>query len=416
MEVMHKRVAGIDIGKQSATVAVRVQGSGSRATSVEVTDHGSMTRQILALREYLITAAVTCIVMESTSDYWKPYYYVLEDLIDAGVQIILANAAHVKNVPGRKTDVNDATWLAELAAHGLIRSSFVPPPPIRDLRDVTRARTAIARERVRELSRLEKQLEAPGIKLSVAASSLDGVSTRRMLHALVDGERDPEVLANLAVPQMLHRKHDLLVDALTGRFTDHDAFMIGLHLRHLDELAALIDELDTKIEVMIEPFRLTRDLLCTMGGVSTTVANVIIAETGGDMSVFPSADHLASWCGVAPGQHQSARTRKNAKATPGDSYLKGALGISAMTIAKSHSHTHLAVRFRRIRARRGFKRALVATERSLLTSAYYIMKNQVPFHELGGDHYETHHATKTRQRALAQLKQLGYDVQLTKTP
>lgn len=415
MEVRHHRCAGIDIGKAGSKVCVRVQGSGQRPTSTEIIDCGSMTREILGLHDYLVAEHVSCIVMESTSDYWKPYYYALEDLIESGVELILANAAHVKNVPGRKTDVNDATWLAELAAHGLVRSSFVPPPPIRQLRDLTRTRTVYARDRVRVLSRLEKQLEAPGIKLSVVASDLDGVSSRRMLQALVDGERDPVILADLAVPQMLRRKRDQLIDALTGRFTDHDAFMIGIHLRQLDELAATITTLEATIEELIAPFRVSRDLLCTIPGVSLTVANIIIAETGGDMNVFPTADHLASWTGVTPGHHQSAGRTKKTKAPPGDAYLKGALGIAAMSIAKSHTHNHLTARFRRIKSHTDAKRAIVATERTLIVASYHMINKQVPYHDLGADHYDKSRETATRRRALHQLTQLGYNVQLTKT-
>ncbi len=413
MEVLHARCAGIDIGKKSAKVCVRIQGSGSRKTTNEVIDCGSMTREILQLRQYLVAERVTCIVMEATSDYWKPYYFLLEELTSEGVELILANARAVKNVPGRKTDVNDATWLADLAAHGLVRASFVPPPPIRELRDLTRTRTIVARERVREMTRLEKRLESPGIKLSVVVSDLDGVSARRMLDALVAGERDPLVLANLAVPQM-YRKHEQLVDALTGRFSDHDAFMIGLHLQRIDELAATITTLDDRIEEAIAPFRLARDLLCTIPGVSTVVADIIIAETGGDMSVFPTADHLASWAGVAPGQHQSAARKTNAKTRPGDCYLKGALGIASMSIARSNAHTHIAARYRRLRSRRGFSRALVATEREILVAVWHMLTTHTDYHDLGENHYQHAHAQQATRRAVHQLKQLGYQVHLEK--
>ena len=249
VDLMHQRCAGIDIGKKSAKVCVRVQMGGPRSRQREVTDWGSMTREILGLREYLIDQRVTCVMMEATSDYWKPFYYVLEE---SGFEVLLVNAKHVKNLPGRKTDVNDATWLAEVCAHGLARASFIPPPGVRELRDLTRTRTIISRERVREITRLEKRLESPGIKLSMVASDLTGVSAQRMLGALVDGERDPEVLADLAVPQM-RGKHDQLVDALTGRFTDHDAFLVKLHLRRITDMDDQITALDDQIEVMIEP-------------------------------------------------------------------------------------------------------------------------------------------------------------------
>lgn len=407
MEVIHRRCAGIDIGKKSAKVCVRVQGAGRRATSTEVTDWGSMTREILGLREYLVREQVTCVLMESTSDYWKPYYYLLEE---AGFELILANAGHVKNIPGRKSDVLDAVWLADLAAHGLVRASFVPPPAIRDLRDLTRTRTIIARERVRETTRLEKRLESPGIKLSVVASDLNGVSARRMLRALVDGERDPEVLADLALGTM-QAKRALLVDALTGRFSDHDAFMIGLHLDRIEQHDRAIAELDERIEAMIEPFRDARDLLTTIPGVSRVVADVIIAETGGDMSIFPSPGHLAAWAGVAPGQNESAGRKKQTTTRPGDSYLKGALGIAALAAANSKG-TYLGARYRRIAARRGGLRAIVAIERSILTAVWHMLTDHLDYRDLGADHYQLSHPDQIQRRAIRQLRALGFDVEL----
>lgn len=407
MEVIHRRCAGIDIGKKSAKVCVRVQGSGSRATSTEVTDWGSMTRDVLGLRDYLLEQQVSCVLMESTSDYWKPYYYLLED---AGFELILANAGHVKNIPGRKSDVLDAVWLADLAAHGLVRASFVPPPAIRDLRDLTRTRTIIARERVRETTRLEKRLESPGIKLSIVASDLNGASSRRMLRALVDGERDPEVLADLALGTM-RSKREQLIDALTGRFSDHDAFMIGLHLDRIEQLDQTIAGLDQRIEVMIEPFRHARDLLSTIPGVSVVVADVIIAETGGDMSVFPSAGHLAAWAGVAPGQNESAGRKKQTKTRPGDSYLKGALGIAALAAASS-KNTYLGARYRRIAARRGGLRAIVATERAILTAVWHMLTDDVAYRDLGADHYQLSHPDQIQRRAIRQLRALGFEVEL----
>jgi transposase len=407
VELIHRRCAGIDIGKKSAKVCVRVQGAGSRGNGYQVTDWGSMTREILGLREYLIEQQVSCVMMEATSDYWKPFYYVLED---AGFEVMLVNAKHVKNLPGRKSDVSDAVWLAEVCAHGLARASFIPPPEIRELRDLTRTRTIIARERVREITRLEKRLESPGIKLSVVASSLAGVSAQRMLNALIDGERDPEILADLAVPQM-RGKHDQLVEALTGRFSDHDAFLVRLHLRRIAELDQGIAELDARIEVVIEPFRHLRERLSTIPGVSSVVADIIIAETGGDMTAFPSPGHLAAWAGVAPGQYESAGRRKNIAARKGNTYLKGGLGIAALSVTRT-KNTYLAARYRRIASRRGHLRAVVATERSILTAVWHILAHDVDYHELGIDHYQQAHPTQVKRRALRQLRALGYDVEL----
>jgi transposase len=239
--------------------------------------------------------------MEATGDYWKPFYYLLED---AGFEVVLVNARHVKNMPGRKSDVSDATWLAQLGAHGLVRASFVPPAPVRELRDLTRTRTSITRERSREILRLEKLLEDAGIKLSSVASDFTGVSSRAMLQALVDGQRDPTVLADLAHRRM-RAKIPALTEALTGRFSDHHAFLTRMHLALIDQHTAAISELTERIEVVTEPFRGFWDLICTIPGISTTVADIGTAETGADMSRFPTADHLASWAGVTPGSHES---------------------------------------------------------------------------------------------------------------
>ncbi len=245
MEVMHARCAGMDISKTDAKVCVRVAGTGRRKAVETVSTWSSMTRQILALREHLAAEQVTCVVMEATSDYWKPFYYLLEDL--DGVEVLLVNARQVKNLPGRKTDVNDATWLAQLGAHGLVRGSFVPPEPVRQLRDLTRTRTAIIRERSREVQRLEKLLEDAGIKLSSVASDILGVSGRAMLEALIDGERDPVLMADLA-RRRLRIKIPALTEALQGRFVEHHAFMVRIHLDLIDQHTAAVDQLTERIE------------------------------------------------------------------------------------------------------------------------------------------------------------------------
>ena len=407
MEVVHKRCVGIDIAKASAKVCVRVQGSGPRRTEKTTTDWSSMYADVLGLRDYLIDQRVTCVAMEATSDYWKPYYYVLED---AGFELILANARHVKNIPGRKSDVSDAAWLAELAAHGLIRSSFVPPPPIRELREFTRARSTLAHDRNRVVSRLEKLLEGAGIKLSVVASDLTGVSSTRMLTALADGIRDPVALADLADRRMQPKAAELR-RALTGRFTDTHAHLTRMHLRSIEQINAAIADLDGRIEVMIEPFRDFRDRLCAIPGISTTVASVVIAETGGDMSVFPSAGHLAAWAGVAPGQNESAGRRKPATTRPGNTYLKGALGIAAMSVSRSKGN-YLAARYHRIAARRGKLRAIVAIQRTMLTAIWNMGTHDTEYTDLGNDHYLRVRPDRAKQRAIKQLTQLGYRVTL----
>ena len=291
MDIVHPRCAGLDVSKRDVKVCVRLHLRGRVKATTTVTTWGSVTSQILALRDHLIAEKVTLVVMEATGDFWKPFYYLLEE---GPFEIMLVNPRHVKNLPRRKTDVSDAAWLAQLGAHGLVRGSFVPPERIRKLRDLTRTRTTIVRERAREIQRLEKHLEDAGIKLSSVATDLHGVSGRAMLDALVAGERDPNVLANMA-KQRLRSK---IPEALTGRFSEHHAFLVRVQLDLIDQRTHIIDELTTRIEEEMIPFRAARDLMITIPGISTKVADVIIAETGADMSRFPTAGHLASWAGT----------------------------------------------------------------------------------------------------------------------
>ncbi|MED7829001.1 IS110 family RNA-guided transposase, partial [Streptomyces chiangmaiensis] len=296
MDVLHERCAGVDISKKDAKACIRTPSTKRRGSfTTETTTWGSTTNAVLALRDHLRAAQVTLVVIEATSDYWKPYYYVLaEDL-----NVILVNARQVKNLPGRETDVSDAAWLAQLGAHGLVRPSFVPPQPVRELRDLTRARTTITRERGRVVQRLEKLLEDTGIKLSAVASDIMGVSGQAMLEALIAAERDPQVLAELAKGK-LRNKIPELTEALTGRFREHHAFLVRLYLDQYDRLTAMIDQVTGRIEEAMAPFRGALDLLDTIPGINQATAEVIIAETDGDMARFASAKHLASWAGVCP--------------------------------------------------------------------------------------------------------------------
>jgi transposase len=410
VEVVHERCAGLDISKRDAKLCVRVAGSGRRRTVETVTTWGSTTGQVLALREHLLAERVSCVVMEATSDYWKPFYYLLED---AGFELLLVNARHVKNLPGRQTDVADATWLAQLGAHGLVRGSFVPPEPIRALRDLTRARTAITRERSRETQRLEKLLEDAGIKLSAVASDILGVSGRAMLEALVAGQSDPAVLADLA-KRRLRVKIPALTEALTGRFTDHHAFLVRIHLDLIDQHTAAITELTERIETVMEPFRGFRDLICTIPGISILTADVVVAETGADMSVFPTAAHLASWAGVSPGHHESAGKTKSSRTRPGNPYLQGALGTAAMSCAQ-HPDTFLGARYRRIAARRGPMKANVAIQRTILVTIWHMAHTGALYDDPGADYYTRLHPERAKRRALHQLEAMGYDVTLQRT-
>jgi transposase len=412
VDVVHVRCAGIDVSKRDAKVCVRIAGAGRRGGASEtVTTWGSVTNQILALRDHLLDHRVTCVVMEATGDYWKPFYYLLED---AAFEVLLVNARHVKNLPGRKTDVSDAAWLAQLGAHGLVRGSFVPPAPIRQLRDLTRTRTGLTRARGQEIQRLEKLLEDAGIKLSAVASDITGVSGRAMLAALIAGQDDPAALADLA-KRRLRSKIPELTEALTGRFTQHHAFLARLHLDVIDSHTRAIDELTARIEVVIEPFRAARELIITIPGISTGVADVIIAETGADMTRFPSADHLASWAGTCPGSNESAGRIKSTKTRPANPYLKGALGVAALSAARGRD-TYLATRYRRIAGRRGPQKAVVAVEHAMLTAIWHMLTHGVPYTDPGGDFYTRRNPDKARNRAIDQLRQLGYTVTLSPQP
>jgi transposase len=410
MEVVHTRCAGIDISKRDAKVCVRVQEPTRARSSSTVTTWGSVTSQILALRDHLIAEQVTLVVMEATSDYWKSFYYLLDD---GPFEVMLVNARHVKNLPGRKTDVSDAAWLAQLGAHGLVRGSFVPPEPIRQLRDLTRTRTAVVRERTREFQRLEKLLEDSGIKLSSVASTLTGVSGRSMLDALVAGERDPAVLADLA-QRRLRNKIPELTEALTGRFNDHHAFLVKLHLGLIDEHSRAIDEITERIEGVMEPFRAARDLMVTIPGISTRVADVIVAEIGVDMSRFPSAGHLASWAGTCPGSHESAGRVKSTHTRPGNPYLKGALGIAALAAARSND-TYYSAKYRRIASRRGPIKAVVAVEHAMLIAIWNMLQTGTTFTDPGADFFTKRTPDKAKRRAIEQLRSLGYTVTLEPT-
>ena len=408
MEVVHARCAGMDISKKDAKVCVRVAGAGRRKTVETVTTWSSMTGQILALREHLVAEQVTCVVMEATGDYWKPFYYLLEDL--PGVEVMLVNARHVKTVPGRKTDVADATWLAQLGAHGLVRGSFVPPEPIRQLRDLTRARTAITRERAREAQRLEKLLEDAGIKLSAVASDILGVSGRLMLDALIAGDHDPAVLADLA-KRRLRNKIPALTEALNGRFNEHHAFLAQVHLDLIDRHTDAIDKLTARIEVMMEPFQGFHDLICTIPGIATITADVVVAETGADMSRFPSAKHLASWAGTTPGNNESAGKVKSSKSRPGNPYLQGALGAAAMACAQN-PRTYYGARYRRIASRRGPKKANVAIQHSMLIAIWHMGTTGTLYADPGGDYFTRLNPARAKKRAIHQLEAMGYRVTL----
>lgn len=407
MEIVHERAAGIDISKRDAKVAVRKPGQRRGTYRTEVKTFGATTAQIRELIGYLNAEKVSVIVMEATSDYWKPFYFLMEE---EQLPVILVNAKRARNIPGRKSDVNDATWLAELAAHNLLAASFIPPEPIRHLRDLTRARSAVVHDRTKVYQRLEKFLESSGIKLSSVASSLTGVSSRHMLDALVAGERDPQVLADLSIRSM-RRKIPELVDALEGRFTDHHAAMVKLHLHHIDTLDEQLQMLDQMITEAMAPFDQACQALETVPGIGKQTAQVIIAEVGVDMTVFPDAAHLASWAGVCPGQNESAGRQRSSHTRGGNVYLRAALGTAALAAIK-HKESFLAARYRRLYLRRGGSRALVAIEHTIIVAIWHLLANGEVFKELGPDYYDQHNKDRAKSRAVKELERLGYEVHL----
>jgi transposase len=407
MDIVHDRAVGMDISKRDVKVCLRVPGKRAGTYASTVSTWGATTSQILELRDFLEHEHVTTVVMEATSDYWKPFYYLLEETLP----VMLVNAKAARNIPGRKTDVSDAAWLAQLGAHGLLRASFVPPEPIRELRDLTRARSIATRDRTREIQRLEKFLEGSGIKLSSVVSDLTGVSSRAMLEALINGERNPDVLAGLAKGTLRSKIPDL-VDALTGRFKGHHAFMARLHLDQIDAQSRIIDALTGRIEEAMTPFRAAREFLATIPGVSLKVADVIIAETGADMTRFETPGRLASWTGVCPGSNESAGRIKSAHILPGNKYLKAALGTAALSASRSKD-TYPAAKYRRIAARRGPMKAIVALEHSILTAAWHLLAEGECYTDPGADHFTRLDPIKAKNNAIKKLNSLGFDVTIT---
>jgi transposase len=404
------RVAALDIGKAELVCCVRVPGQGKRGKRLqEVRTYSTMTRSLLVLADRLAELGVTRVVMEATSDYWKSPFYLLEA---HGFEVWLVNAKDVKHLPGRpKTDRLDAVWLAKVAERQMLRPSFVPPP-IRRLRDLTRYRADLVAVRTAEKNRVEKLLEDAQIKLSVVASDIFGVSGRAMLAALIAGERDPKVLAQLA-RRRLRAKLSLLEEAFHGRFSDHHAFLLQTMLGRIDQASADIAELDGKIEETVAPFAQTVERLDEICGVGRAAAQVIIAEIGVDMSRFPTPGHLVSWARFAPGVKESAGKKKGKGTTGhGNPYLARVLGEAAAAAGKTN--TFLGERYRRIARRRGTKKALVAVGRSILIIVWHLLADpSARFHDLGPDFYGTRIDTERRKRNhVRQLEALGYTVTL----
>ena len=411
-EEIIERVAALDIGKAELVACIRVphpDKPGQRAQ--EITTYPTMTRSLLGLADRLQELRVQRVVMEATSDYWKPVFYLLEA---RGLDPWLVNAKDVKHLPGRpKTDKLDAIWLAKVAERQMIRPSFVPPPPIRLLRDLTRYRADLVNTRTAEKNRVEKLLEDAQIKLSAVASDIFGVSGRQMLAALLAGQRDPTTLAQLARTRM-RAKIPLLEEAFVGRFSEHHAFLLGTMLARIDQASADIAAVETRIEGLIGPFTQTVDKLDEITGVGPAAAHVIIAEIGIDMTRFPTAAHLCSWARFAPGVKQSAGKNKGRGTTGhGNPYLARVLGEAAVAAGKTD--TFLGERYRRIARRRGKKKAIVAIGRSILVIVWHVLADpDTRYHDLGGDFYDNRISPdRKKHHHIRQLEALGYQVTLT---
>ena len=405
MQQLHERVAGLDVHPKTIAVGVRVPAdTGERAQHVRT--FRTTAADLVALRDWLEAHQVTQVAMESTGVYWKPVYYVLEEAFTC----LLVNPVHVKKVPGRKTDVQDCVWLAQLLEHGLLRGSFVPPPPLRELRDLTRYRKVLIQERTREANRLHKVLEDAGIKLATVATDILGVSGRDMLHALVAGTTDPDVLAELA-RGTLRKKLPALRQALAGRFRGHHAFMVSQHLAHLDYLDEAVCTLSTRIEEALRPFAAEHQRLDSIPGIAQRTAEVLIAEIGVDMTRFPTAQHLASWAGLCPGQNESAGKHKSGRIRPGNRWLRMAL-IEAATLASRSRTTAFGARYRRIARHRGHKKAVVAVAHAMLVTAYHLLDRGLDYREPGVDYFDRRHAERATRHAVRALERQGYRVVL----
>jgi len=409
MDVIVERPAALDVHKEQVTACVRLPGTdGKRAQ--EVREFKTTVGGLLVLHDWLMAHGVTQVAMEATGVYWKPVWAILED----SFKCLLVNARHVKNLPGRKTDVKDAEWLCQLLEAGLLRGSFVPPKPIRRLRNFTRYRTAEVKERQREANRLHKALEDTGIKLDCVVTDILGKSGRAMLDALCEGTTDPEILAQLAKGR-LRAKIPALREALEGRFDSHHALLIGAILSHLDFLDEQIEQLSEAIEEQLRPFAAQVELLRSLTGIETRTAQNILAEIGTDMSVFPTAGHCASWAGQCSGNDQSAGKRRSGKTRQGSKWLDDALKNAAMSAIRTND-SYLQAQYQRLRPRIGHGRALGAVKHSIICAIWHMLSTGELYRDLGGDYFRKRDPERQTRRLVAQLEDLGHRVTLEALP
>jgi transposase len=409
MDVVYTQCACLDVHKKTVVAAIIVP-DGQGGLHKETRTFGTMTVDLLALSDWLMGRGVTHAAMESTGEYWKPPFNILE----SNFEVLLVNAQHVKAVPGRKTDINDAEWLADLLRHGLLRASFIPPVGQREMREMTRHRSNFVRERATLVNRVQKVLESANIKLASVASDVMGVSGRAMLAALIEGHASPAEMADLAKGK-LREKREQLVKALEGRVKPHHRFILTELLCQIDNLEEAVSHFDEQIQLLCVPFEAAIALLDTIPGVARQTAEIIVSEIGIDMSRFPSAAHLAAWAGVAPGNNESAGKRRSGKTRKGNQ----ALGVALNQAAHGAAHTkgtYLSAQYHRLAGRRGKKKAIMAVAHSILVIAYHLIKRQEPYRELGGDYFDQRRPEATAKRLVKRLQQLGYEVVIQSQP
>jgi transposase len=406
MEVLHQRCCGLDVHKENVVACLRIVSGGEVVRKVRTFE--STTVSLMALSKWLAENGCTHVAMEATGVYWKPVWHILDD---GDFQLILANASHVKNVPGRKTDVNDATWLADLLAHGLIRASFVPESQTQELRTLLRTRKQLVREKSSHILRVQKTLEDANIKLDSVVTDIMGMSGRAMIEALIAGESDPAKLARLA-NYRLKTSQEKLREALRGRVTKHHRFLLRLHLNQIDALDASIATIDEQVEAGIAPFRTAVGQVMTIPGIREIGAQVIVSEIGTDMSRFPSEGHLICWVGLCPRNDESAGKRRSNRLRKGAPWLKTTL-VQCAWAAVRKKDSYLKAQFLRIKARRGPKKAIMAVAASILTAIYHMLKDGTLYQDLGPNYFQTRSKGQQTRRLVKRLADLGYGVALT---